>query len=78
MAIHRPSGTFDRNYGEDMAIVRTPFQWFLLMGFLTLLLTMPLWTSSSILYLANLIGISLIAVQGLNILTGYCGQLNLG
>lgn len=78
MAIARPCGTYDVTYAQDMAIVRTRWQWFLLIAGLVVLFSLPLFTSGRWLNLLNLIGISLIAVHGLNILTGYCGQISLG
>lgn len=78
MAISRPCGTYDESYAEDMAIVRTRLQWILLIAGLILLFSLPLFLSGRWLNLFNLIGISLIAVHGLNILTGYCGQISLG
>lgn len=74
----RPCGTFDESYAEDMAIVRTRLQWLLLIGGLALLLALPLFVPGRWLNLLNLMGISLVAVHGLNILTGYCGQISLG
>ncbi|MFH0914319.1 MAG: branched-chain amino acid ABC transporter permease [Chloroflexota bacterium] len=74
-----PCGTRSYTYAEDMAIVRTRTQWALLTGFLVLLFTMPLYLKSNYwLGVANLIGITLIAATGLNILIGYCGQLSIG
>jgi branched-chain amino acid transport system permease protein len=78
MAIDRPCGTFDRSYAQTMAIFRTRLQWILLFLGLALLLTMPLFAGSDMIYMVNYIAITLIAVQGLNILTGYTGLLNLG
>ena len=74
----RPCGTYDESYAEDMAIVRTRLQWIILVGGLILLASLPLFVGGRWLNLLNLIGISLIAVHGLNILTGYCGQISLG
>ena len=74
----RPCGTYDESYAQDMAIVRTRLQWIILIGGLVLLFALPLFTSGRWLNLLNLIGISVIAVHGLNILTGYCGQISLG
>lgn len=78
MSIQRPCGTFDRNYAQDMAIVRTRWQWVLTIGGLLLLLCMPLFTDSRLLNLVNLIGIGVIVAHGLNIVTGYCGQIHMG
>lgn len=78
MSIQRPCGVFDQTYAQDMAIVRTRLQWVLTIGGLLLLFCLPLLLSGRIINLVNLIGISLIAVLGLNIVTGYCGQIHLG
>jgi len=61
-----------------MAIVRTKTQWALLIGLLILLLILPFSLSNFWLRTINIIGITIIAVTGLNILTGYCGQLSIG
>ncbi len=73
-----PSGTRNYTYAEDMAILRTKTQWVLFIAFLVFLFTTPLYLSNYWLGVANLIGITLIAVIGLNILVGYCGQLSIG
>jgi branched-chain amino acid transport system permease protein len=78
MAVARPCGTYDESYAKDMAIVRTRLQWIILVAGLILLFCLPLFVGGRWLNLLNLIGISLIAVHGLNILTGYCGQISLG
>jgi len=74
----RPSGYFNVNYNQDMAIVRTHLQWALLLGFLAFLAVIPLFLSNSLLHIINLMGITLILVLGLNLLTGYAGQISLG
>ncbi len=73
-----PCGTRNHNYAEDMAIVRTKTHWVLLIGLLVIIFTAPLYFSNYWLGVFNLIGITLIAAIGLNILVGYCGQLSIG
>ena len=73
-----PAGTRNYSYAEDMAIFRTRTHWFLLFALLLILFTAPLWFGGHWLGIANRIGITIIAVTGLNILTGYCGQLSIG
>ena len=73
-----PCGTRNYNYAEDMAILRTKTHWGLFIGLLILLFTTPLYFGNYWLGVANLIGITLIAAIGLNILVGYCGQLSIG
>ncbi len=73
-----PSGTRNYTYAQDMAILRTKTHWVLLIGFLVLLFAAPGYLGNYWLGVANLIGITLIAATGLNILIGYCGQLSIG
>lgn len=74
-----PCGTRSYSYSEDMATIRTKTQWAFLIVFLVLLFALPLYLQSSYwLSVINQIGITLIAVTGLNLLMGYCGQLSIG
>lgn len=73
-----PCGTRNHTYAADMAIVRTRTHWVMMLGFLVLLFTAPLYLGNYWLGVFNLIGITLIAAVGLNILIGYCGQLSIG
>jgi len=61
-----------------MVIVRTRLQWILLFSFLIFLFLIPLFTSAHWVITLIHMGITLIAVLGLNILTGYSGQISLG
>jgi branched-chain amino acid transport system permease protein len=71
-------GTFQENYAQDMAIFRTRGHWGMLFAFLIFLFTCPLFCSDRILTIMTMIGIAIISVHGLNILTGYCGQISIG
>ena len=73
-----PCGTRNYTYAEDMAIMRTKTHWVLLFSLLILVFTAPLYLPNYWLGVFNLIGITLIAALGLNILVGYCGQLSIG
>src|SRR5512136_193040 len=73
-----PCGVRNYSYAEDMAIVRTKTQWVMMAGFMVLLFALPLFMNNYWLSIANLIGITIIAATGLNILVGYCGQLSIG
>ena len=61
-----------------MSVVRQRWQYILLIGVLAALYLSPWYLSASTVSLINRIGIAIIAVQGLNILTGYTGQISLG
>jgi len=78
MAILRPAGDFDTTYAHDMATIRQRWQWVLLFALILALYTLPFYASQSVVSLVNRIGITIIAVQGLSILTGYTGQISLG
>ena len=71
-------GNFQENYGQDMALLRTRHQWGLLAVFFIFLLACPLFCSDRVLTIMTMIGIAIISVHGLNILTGYCGQISMG
>jgi branched-chain amino acid transport system permease protein len=84
----RPSGVFDTSYAQDIQINRTRADKLLTNGLFILLLLLPLFTSQGPLglniipqaWIGTIIRISIfaIAVQGLNILVGYTGQISLG
>jgi branched-chain amino acid transport system permease protein len=78
MAILRPAGEFDTSYARDMATIRRPWQWWLLFAFILALYALPFYAGQSTVSLVNRIGITIIVVQGLNLLTGYTGQISLG
>lgn len=73
-----PCGVRNYKYDTDMAIVRTKAHWVLFIGFLIVLFTIPLYFGNYWLSVFNLIGITIIAATGLNLLVGYCGQLSIG
>jgi len=74
----RPCGTFDVEYKQDLAIVRTRTQWAWTIIAIAFLFCLPLFTGGHWLSVFTLIGILIVSVQGLNFLTGYCGQISLG
>src|SRR5512136_1562453 len=72
------SGIFNENYAQDMAVFRTRRDWGILFAFLVFLSVCPLFCSDRMLTIMTMIGIAIISVHGLNILTGYCGQISMG
>jgi branched-chain amino acid transport system permease protein len=78
MAALRPAGDFDRSYEQDMAVIRRPWQWAALALGLLMVVTAPLWGNAYLVSTANQIFYTIIAVQGLNVLVGYTGQVSLG
>jgi len=73
-----PAGIRNFSYAQDMAIFRTKTHWFWLFLLMVILFTAPLYWANYWLGVTNLIMITIISATGLNILTGYCGQLSIG
>jgi branched-chain amino acid transport system permease protein len=78
MAVLRPAGDFDRSYAQDMSIVRQKWQWLLLLLTLLFVFSLPQWASAYWVATLNRLAYTIIALQGVNLLTGYCGQISLG
>ena len=74
----RASGVFDKTYEKDIAIVRTWQHWMLLLGTIAFLFTIPLFASYYFINLLNNIFVTVIVVLGLQIVTGYAGQISFG
>jgi branched-chain amino acid transport system permease protein len=71
-------GDFKTSYAADMAIFETPLPRVATVAFLVALAFVPAFASSYWLDVLNRIGIASIAALGLNILTGFTGQISLG
>ena len=74
----RPCGVFDVKYSQDRAILRTKTHWTLFIGFLILLFTLPLFLNAHLLSLGTIIGTTMIAMFGVQIMVGYTYQITLG
>lgn len=84
----RPAGVFDTQYEQDIALNRTRADKLWAYGGFALLLLIPLFTAEGplgiglipTLWIGLIVRIAIysIAVQGLNILMGYTGQISLG
>jgi branched-chain amino acid transport system permease protein len=80
----RPSGVFDTNYGQDILIDRTLNDRLIRWALIALVLLIPILADANFIFNASWVGIinriaiAVIAVQGLNILVGYTGQMSLG
>jgi len=71
-------GDFKTSYAKDMAIFDSAFARWCLALFLLALLTVPLYASSYWMDVTARVGIAIIGAVGLNILTGFTGQISLG
>jgi branched-chain amino acid transport system permease protein len=76
--MRRPSGVFDVSYIHDMAVFRTRAQRFGMLGLIVLLFLFPLMANEYWLIFLNTVAVSIISLQGLDILSGYCGQISIG
>ncbi len=72
------TGTFHENYAEEMATINSRLQWGMLAALLVFLFICPLFLSDRMLTILTTMGIAVVSVHGLNILTGYCGQISIG
>lgn len=73
-----PAGVFAVRYGQDRALIRTRKQWIALAIFLAALALYPMLVGPRLVAVANIMLISAVVVVGLQICTGYAGQVNLG
>ncbi len=79
MATARPCGIYSIRYAQELAVLRTRSQ---RLGFAALLVVVlavpPLALGAHLLSVLIVIGTTIIVMQGLNLLLGYCGQISLG
>lgn len=73
-----PAGVYKENYEQDMAVVRTRPQWGILIAAVVLLFCCPLFLPDHHLGLLTQMGCVIIATFGIQILTGYAGQVSVG
>jgi branched-chain amino acid transport system permease protein len=77
--MYRPCGIFDKTYIKDIAIIRTWQHWAFLIASVVLLYLLPvLGVNHYFINLINSLSITAITVMGLQIVTGYCGQISFG
>src|SRR3989441_13374697 len=72
------SGEFHTSYASDMGIFETRRAGWVLAAFIVALFAIPFVAGSYWLDVANRAAIAVIAATGLNILTGFTGQISLG
>jgi branched-chain amino acid transport system permease protein len=71
-------GDFKTSYAKDMAIFDSAVARWCVVLFVVALLAVPVFASSYWLDVVNRVGIAIIGAVGLNILTGFTGQISLG
>lgn len=72
------TGIYHRTYGSELRLRHTPVERVRLLLALAVLVAAPFVLSPYWLTVANQVGIAVIGAIGLNILTGYTGQISLG
>ena len=73
-----PAGLFHENYRTDERIFQTWFVRIWLIAFLLVCVLFPLFASKYMISTMIEVGIAIIACHGLNLLTGFTGQISLG
>jgi branched-chain amino acid transport system permease protein len=77
--IYRECGVFKTSYAADMALYRAPLAKFAVAAVAVFcVVIVPLGSNDHLLSLANLVGIAVVGAIGLNILTGFTGQISIG
>lgn len=76
--MRRASGVFDTSYIQDMTIFRTKYYSAGMVILILLFLILPVFSSDAWLAFISTTAVTVIALQGLNVLTGYCGQISIG
>jgi branched-chain amino acid transport system permease protein len=77
--INRECGVFRTTYQADMALYQVPLARLTVLAFAVLfVLVLPLVLESTYLVWLNVVGLNIIAALGLNLLTGFCGQISVG
>ena len=74
----RPCGIMDVNYRQSMAMLRTRSQWLVMGVLFAFLIVAGRVLPSEIVDVMNMMFVTIVAAHGLNILTGYCGQISVG
>jgi len=71
-------GDFRTSYEKDMEVLQTPVTKFCVVAFLAFLLVWPFLAKGEYLWISMQIAIAVVGAVGLNILTGFTGQISLG
>lgn len=78
MALLLPSGICFESYLRRRAYIHTRTQWVCFIAFLLLLAWLPYSAGSQLTGIISMMAIAMVAVVGLQIVTGYAGLINLG
>jgi branched-chain amino acid transport system permease protein len=75
---HREAGTYKTSYAADMALFPMPSTRWAVATLAVIAVVLPLGCGPYVLSILNLILIAVVGALGLNILTGYTGQVSIG
>ena len=73
-----PAGVYKTTYEQDIAVFRTGLQWVVLVAAILLIFLCPLFVTPNRLGLMTQMGCVIISTLGIQILTGYAGQVSIG
>ena len=73
-----PAGIYRTSYEQDMSIIRTKTQWVFFLGGIAAMIGAPFYLSTNIIVVMSFASTLIIATLGLQILTGYAGQISVG
>jgi branched-chain amino acid transport system permease protein len=76
--VDRPCGVFDRNYYQAMEIFRTPLRKFLMIAFIVAMYALAFVVDDYIISILIVFCAFSVGMTGLQIITGYAGQISLG
>jgi branched-chain amino acid transport system permease protein len=76
--VNRPCGTFDRNYFQAKELFRTPLRKALLALLIVCMYLLPLLAGDYGISILTVVCAFTIGMLGLQIITGYCGQISIG
>ena len=74
----RPCGVYNETYTKDFALIRTKAHWGLLAAGIGFVLILPLLVGPTLTSWLTMLSITILAALGLNVMTGYCGQMSIG
>src|SRR4030043_1507763 len=76
---YRPCGVYHQYYKQDHAWWQTKFVWGkMIFLFITIFYLFPQYAGMYVISIANVVGYTILAAMGVQLLIGYCGQITLG
>ncbi len=73
-----PCGVYNETYTKDFALIRTKTHWALTIGSIIFVMILPWLIGPTLTTWLTLVSITILSAIGLNVTTGWCGQLSIG